>query len=40
MFCFLVILGALNLTVLVKYYCIQKSKLKLEMDFDMLHNDC
>ena len=35
MFCFFVILGVLNLTVYVKYYCIQKCKLKLEMGFAM-----
>ena len=34
---FFVILGALNLTVFVKYYCIQKSKLKLGMGFAMFH---
>ena len=36
---FFVILDALNLTVFVRYYCIQKSKLKLEMGFAMFHND-
>ena len=35
MFCFFVILGTLNVTVFVKYYCIQKSKLTLEMGFAM-----
>ena len=39
MFSFFVILDALSLTVFVRYYCIQKSKLKLEMGFAMFHND-
>ena len=39
LFCFFVILRALNLLVFVKYYCIQKSKLKFEMGFAMFHND-
>ena len=38
MFCF-VILGTLNLTLFVKYYCNQKSKLKLKMCFAMFHNE-
>ena len=39
MFCFSVILGALNLIAFVKYYCIQKSKLKLEKGFVKVHDD-
>ena len=39
MFCFFVILDALNLTVFLSYYCIQKSKLKLEMGFAIFHKD-
>ena len=38
MFCFSVILGALNLIAFVKYYCIQKSKLKLEKGFVKVHD--
>ena len=33
------VLDALNLTVFVRYYSIQKSQLKLEMSFAMFHND-
>ena len=39
MFCLSFILDDLNLTVFVSYYCIQKSKLKLEMGFTKFHND-
>ena len=39
MFCSFVILDASNLTVFLRYYCIQKSKLKLEMGFAIFHND-
>ena len=38
-FFFFVILHALNLTVFLKYYCIEKSKLNLEMSLAMFHND-
>ena len=39
MFCSFVILDASNLTVFLRYYCIQKSRLKLEMGFAIYHND-
>ena len=38
-FFFFVSLGALNLTVFVKFYCIQIRKLKLEKGFVVVHND-
>ena len=36
---FFVTLGALNLTVFMKYYYIQKNKLKLEQGFARVRND-